>query len=70
MAALIERCADADDQRVSRVYLTDGARALWPQVADVWNTIDAQMFGGLTVEERVLLRRLLIQVQASLLEAG
>ena len=64
-AGLLERRADAEDQRVSRVYLTEAGRALHEPIEQVWQEMDALAFANLTVEERVLLRRLLLQVYAN-----
>ncbi|MEP7289944.1 MAG: MarR family transcriptional regulator [Chloroflexota bacterium] len=65
-AGLVQRRPDAQDQRVSRVYLMPLAYETWPQVKEVWDAIDAEAFGNLTLEERILLRRLLMQVNENL----
>jgi MarR family transcriptional regulator, organic hydroperoxide resistance regulator len=65
-ANLVERRIDTEDQRVSRVYLTETGRALRQPIEQVWQTMDALSFANLTTEERVLLRRLLLQVYANL----
>ncbi len=67
-SGLVQRQVDAEDQRVSRVYLTEQAKVVWPSVAQVWDDIEAQAFGQLSLEERVLLRRLLMQVAENLSE--
>ncbi len=67
-AGLVQRRVDSEDQRVSRVYLTDQARTVWPQVTQVWDEIEAQAFARLSIEERLLLRRLLMQVADNLAE--
>jgi MarR family transcriptional regulator, organic hydroperoxide resistance regulator len=65
-SGLVERRVDAEDQRVSRVYLTDAGRALDQSIEQVWRELEALSFANLTTEERVLLRRLLLQVYANL----
>jgi DNA-binding MarR family transcriptional regulator len=63
---LIERRVDAEDQRVSRVYLTDAGRALHEPIEQMFRALEEQSFANMTVEERVLLRRLLLQVYTNL----
>lgn len=63
---LVERRADEEDRRVSRVYLTENGRALQHSVEDVWHELEQQSFARLTFEEQVLLRRLLLQVYDNL----
>lgn len=66
-AGFIERRPDPDDQRVSRVYLTDAGRAIQREVRQVWSTLESETFAGFTLEERVLLRRFLVQIRENLL---
>ena len=56
---IIERRDDLDDQRVSRVYTTQKGRNLERLVNEKWSQLESEAFDGFTVEERVLLRRLL-----------
>jgi DNA-binding MarR family transcriptional regulator len=63
---LIQRRGDPDDQRVSRVYLTDQSRALLQPYEETWAKLEQYLLEGLSLEERVLLRRLLIQLQNNL----
>ena len=67
-SGLVERRIDAEDQRVSRVYLTEAGRALGQSIEQAWDELEALSFAKLTGEERVLLRRLLLQVYANLQE--
>lgn len=69
-ANLVRRAADADDQRVSRVYLTDESRKLREEVDRSWAALEARTVANLTPDERVLLRRLLLQVHANLTDGG
>ena len=57
------RRPDPDDQRVSRVYLTEAGRAVQGRVQAVWDQMEAETFAGFTPEERVLLRRFLLQLR-------
>ena len=65
-AGLVERRPDAADERVSRVFLTDRGRALREPVAQAWHEVERQAMAGLSVEEQMLLRRLLLEVQRNL----
>ena len=65
-ARLVERKHDAEDQRVSRVYLTQAGRALQGDVEQTWRRLEEEVFDGFTLEERVLLRRLFLQMRENL----
>lgn len=62
----IERRSDAEDQRVSRVYLTDKGRNLQMQVFNVFKFLEEESFKGFTIEEKVLLRRFFLQIRDNL----
>lgn len=59
---VVERRPDADDARVSRVYLTPHGKALVEPVLDVWRQMEARITQGMSEAETLLLRRLLLQV--------
>jgi DNA-binding MarR family transcriptional regulator len=61
-AGFVQRRTDADDRRVSRVYLTDTGRSLHRQIEDIWLEVEAASFGALTAEEQETIRRLLQKV--------
>ncbi len=63
---LVERRTDIEDQRVSRVYLTAEGRSLREPVEGIWHELEAQSLVNLTLDERILLRRLLLQVYENL----
>lgn len=65
-SGLVVRRADEDDLRVSRVYLTDKGKTLRAEVRQAWDAMEAQTTAGMTQEERLLLRRLLLQVHSNL----
>jgi DNA-binding MarR family transcriptional regulator len=65
---LIKRCADDDDRRVSRVYLTEKGRKTSREVKKALKTIDEECFGNFTAEERDLLRKFLMQMRDNLLK--
>ena len=63
---IVERHDDSDDQRVSRVYLTGKGHGLEGPVEEKWGQLESEAFAGFSLEERVLLRRLLLQVYQNL----
>lgn len=67
-AGLVERRPDPDDQRVSRVYLTDAARSMRDTVEATWQQIDEQILAGFSSEERVLFERFLLRIQDNLMQ--
>lgn len=60
----VERRTDPDDQRISRVYMTDKAQALRRQASSVFRDLDAEVAGALSADERDALRELLMKVHA------
>jgi len=66
-AGFLLRKPDPQDQRVSRVYLTNAGSAIKSQVEAAWKTFDDETFTGFTPEERVMLRRFLLQIRQNLL---
>jgi DNA-binding MarR family transcriptional regulator len=66
-AGLLISKSDPDDLRVSRVYLTDAGRDIRSAVAQAFKTSEADTFAGFALEERVLLRRFLLQVRDNLI---
>lgn len=62
----VERRPDSDDQRISRVYTTEKGRNIEEAVQEKWSQLEQEAFAGLSVEEGVLLRRLLLQVYQNL----
>lgn len=59
---LIYRKRDLVDGRVCRVYLTTEGRALQQPVQEVWRSQQEKLLDGISLEERLLLRRLLQQM--------
>lgn len=69
-AGFVERRQDPEDQRISRVYLTQVGRAIREDVQKAWHETEEETFGGFTLEERVLLRRFFLQIRDNLLRAS
>ena len=68
-AGFIQRKVDAEDQRISRVYLTEAGNMVQKDVEAVFRLTEEETFGNFTIEEQVLLRRFLLQMRENLLTA-
>lgn len=68
-AGFVQRKVDPEDQRVSRVYLTEAGRAVKSQVEAIWKTMEEETFANFNEEERDLLRRFLLRIRQNLLAA-
>lgn len=67
-AGFVERRSDPEDQRVSRVYLTEAGRSIRGAVERVWSQLEEQTLDGFSVEEHDMLDRLLQRVRDNLRE--
>lgn len=65
-ADLIERRQDPDDARVQQVFLTEDGEELIEPIEACWELGEEVMLDGFTTEERLLLRRMLIQIQENI----
>lgn len=65
-ADLVERRPDPSDQRISRVYLKERGREVLKKLEETMSEIEAQCFANFSEEERILLRRLLMQMRDNL----
>ena len=66
-AGFVERRPDPQDQRVSRVYLTEEGRAIHSHVRQALLTLEEETFAGFTLQDRALLDRFLLQIRANLM---
>ena len=69
-SGLIERRQDSNDQRVSRVYITDKGRETCKQSAEIMKQIYGEMFSNFSEEERIIMRRLFIQMRDNLINGS
>jgi DNA-binding MarR family transcriptional regulator len=67
-AKLVERRPDDADQRVTRVYLSDHGKKVLQEVSESLRILEAECFANFTVEEKTLLRRLLMQMRDNLIK--
>ena len=65
----IQRKADPEDQRISRVYLTDTGRAVQKDVEAVFRQMEEETFGNFTLEERCCCAAFLLQMRENLVSA-
>ena len=65
-AELVMRCADKNDRRISRVHLTEKGKEFLGEINGALKTIEKETFNGFTVEEKMLLRRLFMQMRDNL----
>lgn len=65
---LVARIADPNDRRALRIVPTEAAEALFPQMLECADEVQAQAFGGLSAHERAEVRRLLEHIRDNLLE--
>jgi DNA-binding MarR family transcriptional regulator len=54
---------DSDDKRIQRIYLTEKAKSLRPQLAEQRNRANTELMQKLSLEEKILLKRLLRDLQ-------
>jgi DNA-binding MarR family transcriptional regulator len=65
---LVECKHDPQDQRLSRVYLAAAGRTAQAEVEQVWHKLEEEIFAGLAVEERALLRQAFLQIRGNLMQ--
>ena len=65
-AGFVERRSDPEDERVSRVYLTNEGRAIRTRVEQVWRTLEEETFREFNAKDRELLRRFFLKIRENL----
>jgi DNA-binding MarR family transcriptional regulator len=68
-AGFVIRQADAEDQRVSRAYLTDAGRDIRSEMHSLLGRLAEETFAGFTTEERLVTRGLLERIKENLARA-
>lgn len=63
---LVERRADQGDARIARIFLTPKGNEYEARTVELWGKLEERTIAAFTVEERVLLRRLLMQLAENL----
>lgn len=64
----IQRKPDPDDQRVMLLSLTENGRTYLKGIFDVARQMEELMFQGMSMEEKFLMKRMLIQIRDNLME--
>ena len=67
-AGLVERRRDPDDERLSRVYLTEAGRDIRVKVEEAFRDFEAQVLAGLSEKEIATLRKVLAKIEENLLK--
>ncbi|MCR4944706.1 MAG: MarR family transcriptional regulator [Clostridium sp.] len=65
---LVKKEQDKKDQRTTRIFITEKGEEEYHKVRLIWEQIEEEMFKNLTVEEKIILRRVLLQIQDNFLE--
>ncbi len=68
-AGFLVRRPDPEDQRVSRVYLTQSGHAIHDKLQPIWRTMETETFAGFTREERDVIRGFLLRMRENLMQA-
>lgn len=69
-AGLVMRHQDEEDQRISRVFITEEGRDAFKMAENVMREIDTEMFTGFETEEREKLKEFLGRIRDNLITAG
>ena len=65
-AGLVERRPDPENNHIWRLYLTEQGKLRKEALGDIWRNFEQRLTQGLSIEERIVLRRLLLQVYENL----
>ncbi len=65
-AGFIRRENSKDDARVNHVFLTNLGRSMEVPVHEAWFAVEDEVLANMTQEERLLLRRLVLQMRDNL----
>ncbi len=63
---LLEKRKDLEDARVSRIFLTEKGYSLQKPVTELWLNLEETILANLSLEERLLFRRFLMQIYHNL----
>lgn len=59
---LLEKRRDVEDARICRIFLTDKGYSIQQPVTELWLSLEETILANLSLEERLLFRRLLMQI--------
>ena len=63
---LLEKRRDAEDARISRIYLTPKGYSFQKPITQLWLDLEETILAEFSLEERLLFRRLLMQIYHNL----
>lgn len=65
---LVRKEQDKEDQRTTRVYITKKGEEEYKKVRDIFEQMEEEMFSNFSAEEKIVFKRLLMQIQDNFLE--
>lgn len=65
---LVRKEQDKEDQRTTRIYITKKGEDEYKKVKAIWDQIEEEMFENFSIEEKIILKRLLMQMQSNFLD--
>ncbi len=69
-AGLIEKIPDKNDARIMRVHITQKGAETAAELHRITEKIENEMFDGFTTEEKIVFRRLLLQIRDNLIRSS
>ena len=63
---LLEKRRDTEDKRICRIFLTEKGYSFEKPITDLWLKLEETILANLSSEERLLFRRLLMQIYDNL----
>jgi len=67
-SGLIEKRPDEKDARIMRVYITQKGIETAQELRRITERLEEEMFDGFTTEEKIIFRRLLLQIRDNLIK--
>ena len=64
--ALLEKRRDLEDKRICRIFLTEKGYDFREPITQLWLELEEIILDNLSIEERLLFRRLLMQIHSNL----
>lgn len=65
---LVKKEQDKEDQRTTRIYITKKGEEEYKKVRKIFDQMEEEMFVNFSAEEKIVFKRLLMQIQDNFLE--
>ena len=65
---LVKKEQDKEDQRTTTIYITKKGEEEYKIVCEIFEQMEEEMFANFSVEEKIVFKRLLMQIQDNFLE--